>query len=134
MPLVAEGNRKLAMLARLIATGVLMEKGVLFWDEPEANLNPILIREVAKSIVNLSHAGIQVFLATHSLFLLRELEILMSDRDNFPLNTRFLGLHFSDGAVVVQQGNTSDEIGEITALDQELAQSDRFLSMGEERR
>lgn len=134
MPLVAEGNRKLAMLARLIATGVLMEKGVLFWDEPEANLNPILIREVAKSIVNLSHAGIQVFLATHSLFLLRELEILMSDRDNFPLNQRFFGLHFSDGAVVVQQGNTSDEIGEITALDQDLAQSDRFLSMGEERR
>jgi predicted ATP-dependent endonuclease of OLD family len=134
MPLVAEGHRKLAMLARLIATGVLMEKGVLFWDEPEANLNPILIREVARSIVNLSHAGIQVFLATHSLFLLRELEILISDRDNALLNPRFFGLHFSEGGVVVQQGDTSDEIGEIKALDEELAQSDHFLSIGDEAR
>lgn len=60
----------------------------------------------------------------------------MSDRDKFPPKPRFFGLHFSDGAVVVQQGNTSDEIGEITALDQEPAQSERFLSisMGEERR
>ena len=45
MPLVAEGWRKLAMLVRLIATGSLLDKGCLFWDEPEANLNPRLIRE-----------------------------------------------------------------------------------------
>ena len=38
MPLVAEGLRKLAMLAGLIATGSLLGKGYLFWDEPEANL------------------------------------------------------------------------------------------------
>lgn len=39
MPLVAEGLRKVAMLARLIATGTLLEQGYLFWDEPETNLN-----------------------------------------------------------------------------------------------
>ena len=39
MPLVAEGWRKLAMLVRLIATGSLLDKGCLFWDEPESNLN-----------------------------------------------------------------------------------------------
>lgn len=66
MPLVAEGQRKLAMLARLIATGVLLDRGFLFWDEPEANLNPLLIKQVARSIVSLSQAGIQVFIATHS--------------------------------------------------------------------
>jgi predicted ATP-dependent endonuclease of OLD family len=131
MPLVAEGHRKLAMLARLIATGVLMEKGVLFWDEPEANLNPILIKKVAQSIVNLSHAGIQIFIATHSLFLLRELEILMNDNRNTKLNLRFFGLHFSDNGVVVQQGDMIDEIGEIASLDEELAQSDRFLGLGD---
>jgi energy-coupling factor transporter ATP-binding protein EcfA2 len=127
MPLVAEGQRKLAMLARLIATGVLLDRGFLFWDEPEANLNPLLIRQVAQSIVTLSSAGIQVFLATHSLFLLRELEILLCDKQNAPFSSRFFGLHFSDGNVVVGQGNTIDEIGDITALDEELAQSDRFL-------
>lgn len=127
MPLVAEGERKLAMLARLIATGVLLDKGALFWDEPEANLNPRLIKQVAQSIVNLSNAGIQVFLATHSLFLLRELEILMANNLNEKCKPRFFGLHFSDGSVVVKQGDAIDEIGDITALDEDLAQSDRFL-------
>lgn len=130
MPLVAEGQRKLAMLARLIATGVLMDKGFLFWDEPEANLNPLLIKEVAQSIVSLSQTGIQVFLATHSLFLLRELEILMTDKQNSGLSSRFFGLHFSDDGVVVKQGDSIDEIGDITALDEELAQSDRFIDSG----
>ena len=127
MPLVAEGQRKLAMLARLIATGVLLDKGALFWDEPEANLNPCLIKEVAQSIMNLSNSGTQVFLATHSLFLLRELEILMANQRDAKVNPRFFGLHFSEGSVVVKQGDAIDEIGNITALDEDLAQSDRFL-------
>jgi predicted ATPase len=118
-------------LARLIATGVLLDKGALFWDEPEANLNPRLIREVAQSIVNLSSAGIQVFIATHSLFLLRELEILMTNKSNAGLNARFFGLHFSDGSVMVKQGDAIDEIGDIAALDEDLAQSDRFLDSGD---
>ena len=130
MPLIAEGQRKLAMLARLIATGILMDKGFLFWDEPEANLNPLLIKQVAQSIVSLSKIGIQVFIATHSLFLLRELEILMTDKQNIELNSRFFGLHFSDDGVVVKQGDAIDEIGDITTLDEELAQSDRFISSG----
>ncbi|MDB9494177.1 AAA family ATPase [Spirulina major CS-329] len=130
MPLVAEGQRKLAMLARLIATGALMDHGFLFWDEPEANLNPLLIKEVAQSIVSLSKTGIQVFLATHSLFLLRELEILIADPKNAEIDSRFFGLHFSRDHVGVKQGDTIDEIGDITALDEELIQSDRFIQGG----
>jgi hypothetical protein len=61
MPLVAEGLRKLGMLARLIATGSLLDQGYLFWDEPEANLNPLLIKQVAKSNLSLGSSGIQVF-------------------------------------------------------------------------
>ena len=37
--LVAEGIRKIAMLAYLITNGALKNKGTLFWDEPETNLN-----------------------------------------------------------------------------------------------
>jgi len=43
MHLVAEGLRKLAMIARLISTGSLIDKGYLFWDEPDSNLNPKVI-------------------------------------------------------------------------------------------
>ena len=127
MPLVAEGMRKLAMLARLIATGALLDKGYLFWDEPEANLNPKLIRQIARSIVSLSASGIQVFIATHSLFLLRELEILLASDEHAGIKTRFFALENTGDGVVVTQGNAVDEVGEIAALDEELAQSDRYM-------
>ncbi|MES5813912.1 AAA family ATPase [Pseudoxanthomonas sp. Soil82] len=130
IPLVAEGLRKLGMLARLTATGALLDKGYLFWDEPEANLNPKLVRQVASSIVELSKSGMQVFLATHSLFLLRELEILLSNDKNGRAHNRFFGLHPGKNGVVVKQGPSIEDIGDIAALDEDLAQSDRFLDAG----
>ena len=77
MHLVAEGLRKLAMLARLIATGSLVDKGFLFWDEPEASLNAKVVKLIARTILHLCQGGIQVVVASHSLFLLREFEILL---------------------------------------------------------
>jgi hypothetical protein len=128
IPLVAEGLRKLGMLARLIATGALLDRGYLFWDEPEANLNPRLIRRVAETIVRLSAHGIQIFVATHSLFLLREIEIcLREDREG--IKPRFFGLHRSDEGVQIQQGESIANIGSIASLEEELQQSDRFLSL-----
>src|SRR5579884_3912556 len=38
--LLAEGMRKLALIWLLIQNGTLLSGSVLFWDEPEANLNP----------------------------------------------------------------------------------------------
>lgn len=129
MPLVAEGLRKLAMLARLIATGALLDKGYLFWDEPEANLNPKLVKQLVPSIVALAASGIQVFIATHSLFLLRELEIV-SGAGGEKVDARYFGLHESTDGVEVMQGASIDDIGSIASLDEELAQSDRYLAQG----
>jgi hypothetical protein len=126
MHLVAEGLRKLAMLARLIAAGVLLDKGHLFWDEPEANLNPKVIKRVARTILQLCLAGIQVFVTTHSLFLMRDLDILLKHQEFKGLRAQFFGLHPGDG-VQVQQGDTVDAIGKIDALDEELNQSDRYM-------
>lgn len=127
MHLVAEGLRKLATIARLIATGSLLDKGYLFWDEPESNLNPKIIRTVARTILRLVERGIQAFIATHSLFLMRELHILQQ-REFKSLNSRCFGLHVGQGgAVEVRQGSTMDEIGDITALDEDLQQSERYI-------
>lgn len=130
MPLVAEGLRKLAMLARLVATGGLLDKGYLFWDEPETNLNPKLIKLVAKIILHLCTNGIQVIIATHSLFLLRELEI-QSQKDLFKrVQQRYFGLVPGDAGVNVEQGESPDALSSIVMLDEELAQSDRYLDAG----
>ena len=128
IPLVSEGLRKLGMLAQLIANGSLVGSGYLFWDEPEANLNPQLLKRVAKTILDVSRTGIQVFVATHSLFLLRELELLSEGDD---AAARFFGLHVAGETVSVTQGNTTSEIGAIASLDEELLQADRFLAKAE---
>lgn len=127
IPLVAEGWRKLAMLARLIATGSLLDKGYLFWDEPDANLNPKLIKEVTLTILHLCHSGVQVFIATHSLFLLRELHIQLHNPQVQGTGSRFFGLQLGDNGIDVQQGDSIDDIGAIASLDEELIQSDRYL-------
>ncbi len=129
MSLLAEGHRKLAMLARLIANGSIAKGGYLFWDEPEANLNPKLIKFAAQMIHALAASGVQVFIATHSIFLLRELEILQADKSQASCPMRFFGLHRTDEGVRVEQGDHIDDIGEIVALEERLKQADRYLAM-----
>ena len=126
MPLVAEGWRKLGTLARLLATGSLLDKGCLFWDDPESNLNPKLIRVVAKSILDVCQAGVQVVVATHSLFLLRELEVLLK-REFENVEHRFFALRRRDEGTEVSQDDTLDGVEPLTLLDEDLEQSDRFI-------
>lgn len=125
--LIAEGLRKLAMIARLIAAGLLIDKGYLFWDEPDSNLNPKIIKVVARTILHLCKRGIQVFVATHSLFLMREIDILLRSAEFQKVHSQFIGLHRAVDGIRVQQGSTVDDIGDIDALQEELSQSDRYL-------
>ncbi|MDX7999828.1 DNA recombination protein RecF [Xenorhabdus sp. Reich] len=74
MSLVAEGHRKLALIWQLIHNGSLFSNNTLFWDEPEANLNPSLMQNVARILVMLAERGVQVFVATHNYAFLKELE------------------------------------------------------------
>jgi len=130
MHLVAEGLRKLAMIARLRANRSLRKGVVLFWDEPESNLNPRLITEVARVILRLGKMGVQVFITTHSLFLMRELYILQQTTFK-DLDSHYIGLRIEDEdedrRVRVSQGPTLDDVGAITALDEELRQADAYL-------
>ncbi len=127
MPLVAEGIRKIAMLAYLLMNGSLQKGTTLFWDEPETNLNPKMIRHLAETLVVLSSMGIQIVLATHSLFLLRELQIQLSLNPKVPAN--FFALKREGKSVTVQQGNSIDDVDPIAALDADLEQTDRYLEL-----
>jgi len=128
--MTAEGWRKLGMVLQLLKNGGLHTGMALFWDEPEANLNPQLIRLIAKVIVQLSRQGIQVFLTTHSLFLLREVDMLTkAGKSVFDKgDVRFFNFI---GKGKVEQGNTPEELGDILLLDESMAQSDRFMKMEE---
>jgi len=133
MHLVAEGHRKLAMLAHLIASGILLEKNsCLFWDEPEANCNSRLVKVIARSMFGLCQQGVQIIAATHDLFLLRELQMLSLGSPD--LGVRYFSFHPRDEGVQILQGDSMEDVGDIAALDEVVDQSDRYLGfLGEER-
>lgn len=73
--LLAEGIRKLGLLWLLIQNGTLLNGSVLFWDEPETNLNPKLFGPLIEILLELQRMGVQVFLATHDYVILKELDL-----------------------------------------------------------
>jgi len=79
--LLAEGIRKLALIWVLIQNGTLLNGSVLCWDEPEANLNPKLMRTVVEILLELQRIGVQVFLATHDYVLLKEFDLQLTASD-----------------------------------------------------
>jgi predicted ATPase len=113
------------MVARLIANGSLDANSMLFWDEPEANLNPRLIRRLAPLLLDLAEAGVQVFIATHSLFLMRALELERHQRGS--LMAQFIGLKASAEGVTVQQGPSLTQSGDIIALTEDIQQAEQLL-------
>ena len=64
--------------------------------------------------------------ATHSLFLLREFEVLLR-REFEGVQQRYFALHRGEDGVEVSQGDHVDSVDPLLLLDEELEQSDRFL-------
>jgi ABC-type lipoprotein export system ATPase subunit len=79
--LVAEGMRKIALLWQLIKNGTLERGSVLFWDEPEANINPKYIPVLADILLELQREGVQIFIATHDYFLAKYIETRKKEND-----------------------------------------------------
>ncbi|MGI9142668.1 MAG: AAA family ATPase, partial [Fluviibacter sp.] len=79
--LLAEGIRKLGLLWVLIQNGTLLGGSVLLWDEPEANLNPKLMRTVVQILIQLQRMGVQIFVATHNYNLLKEFDLQLEATD-----------------------------------------------------
>jgi ABC-type branched-subunit amino acid transport system ATPase component len=105
MALVAEGLRKIATLLVLVRNGSIKHGTTLFWDEPEVNLNPSLMDEVAKALWVLVNNGVQVFVASHSYLILREIEVQAQTGDNL----RYFALEKLESEVKVHP--TSNYLG-----------------------
>ncbi len=68
--ITAEGIKRLALIDRLIGNRSLLPGSVLFIDEPEAMLHPHAIVEFMEILHLLADQGIQIFMASHSDFVL----------------------------------------------------------------
>lgn len=80
--LVAEGLRKIALLWQLIKNGTLEKGSVLFWDEPEANINPKYIPVLAELLIMLEREEVQIFVSAHDYFLSKYIEVKRKEDSN----------------------------------------------------
>lgn len=80
-PIEAEGLRKFGLLWKLIKNGLLEKETVLFWDEPEANINPELMPILVDLMLSLQRKGVQLFIATHSYNLAKYFEVKRNESD-----------------------------------------------------
>jgi len=101
--LLAEGMRKLALLWLLIQNGTLLDGSVLFWDEPEANLNPKKMGTLVEILLELQRMGVQILIATHDYVLLKEFHLRMKEKDAVQFHALY-----RDGEGKVEHASTED--------------------------
>jgi AAA15 family ATPase/GTPase len=73
MQQTAEGIKKIGILTTLITNRQLGKGTILFMDEPETALHPDAVRQMVEMLVAMSKAGVQIFLASHSYFVIKQL-------------------------------------------------------------
>lgn len=123
--LVAEGIRKLSSIMYLILNGELSKNSVLFWDEPEANLNPALIKVVANLIILLAKNNIQVFVASHDYLLTHLLSLRAEYRhvDSCP-DMKFFSLTKEMNEITIEEGGSLIKLNNNPILDEYAAYYD----------
>lgn len=81
MAQIAEGIKKLSILIILIRNQSIQKGTILILDEPETSLHPRAIVAFCEMLFYLSQAGVQVYLATHSYFVIKQFELLARKHD-----------------------------------------------------
>ena len=124
--LIAEGHRKIAVLIHLINNGAIDKNTLLFWDEPESNMNPRLIKHIALLLRELAKAGVQVFVATHDYLLTGELSLAAEYALKPRAPIRFFAMsRKNDGPVRMQSGETLADLQDNPILDEFMAHYQR---------
>lgn len=111
MGLVSEGYRKLATIIYLVQTGSLGKGSVLFWDEPETNMNPKMIEPIAQALGALASAGVQVFVTTHDYFTMQSFNLMAKYENEKPLKVKFFSLFRDEnGKIALEDGEKLSDL------------------------
>lgn len=122
LPVTAMGIANLGILALLIERKVLDKGTFLFIDEPEAHLHPAWQVVMAESLFELSRQGVNVVIATHSVDILKWLEVRVKKN---PDDDQLIALNqFSP------KGDKADEGFETFAPNSDKADEDFETKMG----
>lgn len=72
----SEGFKKISILDRLLGNRYLGRNSIIFIDEPESALHPRALVEFLDILFLLSRTGLQVFIASHSYFVVKKLRLI----------------------------------------------------------
>ena len=124
--LSAEGFRKIAQIIQLIKNGSLKSNSILFWDEPEVNLNPRYIKVVVQFLQTLAKNGVQIFVATHDYLLAHLLSVdaeYRAETQSPPM--KFFAFYKGEDGTEIESADTLGGIQNNAILDEYSAYYDR---------
>ena len=102
--LLAEGMRKLGLLWQTDSgTERCLKGSILFWDEPETNLNPKLFGPLVEILLELQRMGVQIFIATHDYVILKELDLRMNSQDQIAFHSLYRELENGPDRLYIQR-------------------------------
>ncbi|MGB4811733.1 MAG: AAA family ATPase [Methylophilaceae bacterium] len=82
----AEGVKKIAILDTLLGNRYLTPESILFIDEPESALHPTAIVKFMEILELLAKTGIQIFIATHSYYVIKKLFLIaQKEKQSIPV-------------------------------------------------
>ncbi len=79
--LISFGMTNLGMIQALLKNNVISEGSFVFFDEPETNLHPAWQVLLTKVLIKLAESGVNVVMATHSLDMIKSLEVHTKSKD-----------------------------------------------------
>ena len=128
MGLVSEGYRKLATIMYLINSGSLTSDSILFWDEPETNMNPKMIQYIVDAIIELAQLGVQVFVTTHDYFVQQcfSMAAMYRHKKN-KLEYKFISLNKSDNGIELEYSDRLNGLEHNSVMEEFDALYDREL-------
>lgn len=108
MGLVSEGYRKLSTIMYLILSGSLSKDAILFWDEPETNMNPKMIKPLVDAVIELAKMGVQVFITTHDYFVQQCFNIAATyqKNDKKKLQYNFMSLYRDERTIICESSDS----------------------------
>lgn len=103
------------MLARLISTGSLLDKGYLFWDEPETKSKPKTDQACRQGDLGALPAWRPGICRNPFVFLLREFEVLSQGKVFKEMRQCYFALKPTEKGVQVEQGDEVDRVTDVAS-------------------
>lgn len=95
----SEGVKQIGMISTLIKKAEIRSGTILFIDEPDINMNPVAIRKLVGIFRELTKAGVQIFISTHSYYILNWMSILARRDDDVDISCFTINLKDNEAQI-----------------------------------